>query len=82
VKKSGPPEACRRFGRRSQPHQQQHARVIANTAAVSDRVVIDDPLVDGGWGASCPAWSTIERWEPPSHTGASSHGTAGGRART
>ena len=27
-------------------------------------VVVDDHLVDGGWGAFCPAWSTIERWEP------------------
>ena len=45
-------------------------------------VVVVDHLVDGGWGAFCPAWSTIERWEPTSHTGAGSQGTAGGRART
>ena len=33
-------------------------------------------------GAPCPAWSTIERWEPPLHAGAGSQGTAGGRERT
>jgi len=48
---------------------------------VPGRVVVVDHLVDGGWGAFCPAWSTIERWEPTSHTGAGSQGTAGGRAR-
>ena len=35
-----------------------------------------------GGAPVAPPWYTIERWEPTSHTGAGSQGTAGGRART
>ncbi len=81
MKKSGPPGASRRSRDGNPPLQELRIRGVVNDTAVPVRV-LHDPLVDGRWGASCPTWSTIERWEPPFHAGAGSHGTAGGRART